>query len=79
MLEFAVGSGVFAELATLPNFQYPADIFPSTRLYPNDLAYPEISLCSPGKVAVSTVPGTPYEPRDDLLHAQTLHTTRITP
>jgi len=79
MLESAVGSGVSAELATLPNFQYPADIFPSTRLYPHDLADPEITLCAPGKVAVSTVPGTPYEPRADRLHAQTLHTTRITP
>lgn len=79
MLESAVGSGVSAELATLSNFQYPADIFPSKRLYINDLARPEIFLCSPGKVAVSKVPGTPYEPQDDMLKAHTLHKTWITP
>jgi O-succinylbenzoate synthase len=73
MLESAVGSGVSVELATLPNFKYPADIFPSKTNYVEDLASPEISLYSPGKVAVSKVPGIPYEPREDMLKDNALN------
>jgi O-succinylbenzoate synthase len=79
MLESAVGSGVSAELATLPNFKYPADIFPSKVNYVEDLASPEISLCYPGKVAVSTVPGIPYEPREDVLNDNALSRAWIKP
>jgi O-succinylbenzoate synthase len=79
MLESAVGSGVSAELSTLPNFQYPADIFPSTINYVEDLASPEIALCAPGHVPVSTVPGTPYEPREDLLKEYTVRRAWIQP
>jgi O-succinylbenzoate synthase len=79
MLESAVGSGVSAELATLPNFKYPADIFPSYINYVEDVATPEITLCSPGKVAVSTVPGTPYEPREVTLKNYTVRRAWIQP
>ena len=37
MLETAVGGAICAELATLPNFTYPADIFPSSYFYDQDL------------------------------------------
>ncbi len=79
MLESAVGSGISVELATLPNFKYPADIFPSKVLYIEDLASPEISLCAPGKISVSEVPGIPYEPREDMLKPNTVSKAVIEP
>ena len=44
MLESAVGSAICVELATLPNFSYPGDLFPSDRFYERDLGYPKIEL-----------------------------------
>lgn len=44
MLESAVGAGHCLALATLPNFRYPADIFPSERFYMEDLADPPVVL-----------------------------------
>ncbi len=79
MLESAVGSGVSVELATLPNFQYPADIFPTAVNYVEDLASPPIALCAPGHIQASKVPGTPYEPREDLLDKYTIRRTWIPP
>jgi O-succinylbenzoate synthase len=44
MLESAIGGAICVELATLPNFTYPADIFPSSYFYRNDVGKPEIVL-----------------------------------
>jgi O-succinylbenzoate synthase len=44
MLESAVGASFCIALATLDNFTYPADIFPSSRFYREDLADPPIVL-----------------------------------
>jgi O-succinylbenzoate synthase len=44
MLESAVGAGQCVALAMLPNFTYPADIFPSSRFYHEDLADPPLEL-----------------------------------
>jgi o-succinylbenzoate synthase len=44
MLESAVGACHCISLATLDNFTYPADIFPSSRFYVEDLADPPITL-----------------------------------
>lgn len=79
MLESALGSGISAELATLPNFRYPADIFPSKAFYKEDLASPEIKLCAPGKMPVSEVPGIPYEPKEYMLERMTVLKTIIEP
>lgn len=79
MFESAVGSGVSAELATLPNFKYPADIFPSKVFYIEDLASPEISLCAPGKIEVSKVPGIPYEPKGEMLKRNAVSKAVIKP
>jgi hypothetical protein len=54
MLETAVGGAICAELATLPNFTYPANIFPSSYFYANDLGKREIVLSGAGEVATST-------------------------
>jgi o-succinylbenzoate synthase len=67
MLESAVGGAICAELATLPNFTYPGDIFPSSYFYADDLGKPEIMLSGPGEVATSTVPGIAQEPDPALL------------
>ncbi len=44
MLESAVGARICTALATLDNFTYPADIFPSSRFYHEDLADPPLEL-----------------------------------
>ena len=67
MLESAVGGAICAELATLPNFTYPGDIFPSDYFYANDIGKPEIVLSGRGEVATSTVPGIAPAPDPDLL------------
>jgi len=79
MLESAIGNGVSVELATLPNFKYPADIFPSKTFYNEDLASPEITLCAPGKIVTSKVPGIPYTPREDMLKRSTVDKAVIYP
>ena len=67
MLESAVGGAICAELATLANFTYPGDIFPSSYFYADDLGKPEIVLSGPGEVATSRVPGIAQEPDPTLL------------
>ena len=44
MLESAVGSSICVELATLDNFSYPGDLFPSSRFYVTDLSEPFLEL-----------------------------------
>jgi len=44
MLESAVGASLCVALGMLPNFTYPADIFPSSRFYHEDLADPPLEL-----------------------------------
>jgi len=46
MLESAMGASVCVELATLPNFTYPGDLFPSGRFYKEDLSTPPLKLTS---------------------------------
>ncbi len=72
MLESAIGGAICAELATLPNFTYPADIFPSSYFYDNDIGKPEIVLSGRGEVAASQVPGIAQEPDGDLLKRWTV-------
>src|SRR6266403_1084002 len=67
MLESAIGGAICAELATLPNFTYAADIFPSSYFYRNDLGKPELVLSGRGEVATSRVPGIAQEPDPELL------------
>jgi o-succinylbenzoate synthase len=67
MLETAIGGAICAELATLPNFTYAGDIFPSSYFYRDDLGKPEIVLSGRGRVATSRVPGIAQEPDADLL------------
>lgn len=54
MLESSTGSAFCTALAMLDNFTYPADIFPSSRFYVEDLASPPLELIS-GKDNVPSV------------------------
>jgi len=45
MLESAIGAHLCTALATLDNFTYAADIFPTSKLYVDDLAEPRTELC----------------------------------
>jgi o-succinylbenzoate synthase len=72
MLESAVGGAICAELATLPNFTYAGDIFPSSYFYANDIGKPELVLCGRGEIATSAVPGIPQEPDPGLLKQWTV-------
>jgi O-succinylbenzoate synthase len=72
MLESAVGGAICAELATLPNFTYAGDIFPSSYFYDNDLGKPEIVVTGRGRIATSRVPGIAQEPDPELLERWTV-------
>jgi O-succinylbenzoate synthase len=72
MLESAIGGAICAELATLPNFTYPGDVFPSSYFYANDIGKPELVLSGRGEIATSRVPGIAQEPDPDLLKQWTV-------
>jgi O-succinylbenzoate synthase len=67
MLESAVGAAHCLALATLPNFTYPADIFPSSRFYRQDLAEPPIVLSGPSHVRALDSPGIGTAPHPERL------------
>jgi O-succinylbenzoate synthase len=77
MLESAVGASHCIALATLPNVQYPSDIFPSSRFYQRDLGSPEITLSEPGKVKPLSRPGIGREPDSDQLNHLTVESTNF--
>lgn len=61
MLESSLGANLCVALAMLDNFTYPADIFPSSRFYHQDLAEPALQLTAladgtPGVQAPKTLP-----------------------
>ena len=70
MLESAVGASVCIELATLENFTYPGDLFPSSRFYERDLAEPHVELTDRNTFLPFTE-GRP-EPNPELLEERTL-------
>ena len=73
MLESAVGSAHCTALAMLDNFTYPADIFPCSRFYHEDLADPPLELHrdSAGVPSVRA-PDVLPEPVPDRLRSLTL-------
>jgi O-succinylbenzoate synthase len=71
MLESAVGARICIALGMLDNFKYPADIFPSSRFYHQDMSTPDVVLTrgpdgSP-QVAAPNVPGIGCEPNREQL------------
>jgi len=81
MLESAVGASHCLALATLPDFLYPNDIFPSNRFYEDDIGRPEMELSAPSTMTASNVPGCGVEPdMGELLNrllAHKVHGTRL--
>ncbi len=68
MLESSLGAQICVSLAMLDNFTYPADIFPSSRFYHQDLSEPALQLMAlpdgtPGVRVSATLP----EPAADRL------------
>ena len=61
MLESATGAAICTALAMLDNFTYPADIFPSSRFYREDLSSRPVELIAlsdgtPGVAAFEDIP-----------------------
>jgi len=79
MLESGVGAGVLVELATLSNFTYPGDLFPSSFFFKQDLTTPELVLNDDCTFTPSTTPGTPYKPAQERVEKAALHHQTILP
>lgn len=79
MLESAVGVAHCIALATLPNFTYPADIFPSSRFYRQDLAEPAVALTGPSKVRALDAPGIGTVPNAERLQRMTVEYAVVLP
>ena len=81
MLESAIGARHCLALATLDNFTYPADIFPSRRFYHQDLATPELQLTtSPDgrpQILTADAPGIGAEPDAERLAQQCIAQTTL--
>ena len=77
MLESALGGSICVELATLENFTYPGDLFPSSRFYRRDLSQPPLELAE-GCVFKPSTDDLPT-PDAELLAAQTLRRKTVTP
>jgi o-succinylbenzoate synthase len=67
MLESAVGCMHCAALATLPNFKYAADVFPTSKFYLEDLSEPAMEFNSPWKFKLSDVAGIGAKPHAERL------------
>ncbi|MEO1996247.1 MAG: o-succinylbenzoate synthase, partial [Planctomycetaceae bacterium] len=73
MLESATGAALCIALGTLENFTYPADIFPSSRFYHQDLAEPAVELeRSPNQAPMARAVAELPEPRPDQLARRTV-------
>ena len=75
MIESALGRAICVELATLPNFTYPGDIFPSSDFYLQDLCEPELVLTSSNTFQPFT--GSLPTPNMDRLSRLTVRSTTI--
>ena len=86
MLESAVGARICLALATLDNFRYAADIFPSNRFYTRDLGNAPLALDErenspdrPPTISNLEVPGIGAEPDEELMAELTVNHARIEP
>ena len=77
MLESALGAAFCVELATLPNFTYPGDLFPSSRFYAEDLCEPPNEL-TPRKTFMPFTGKLPA-PNPERLAKQTVRSATVSP
>ncbi len=72
MLESGIGAGICASLATLPGFTYPPDLFPSGRLYREDISASEIHLDERCGLNLALSPESGVEPDPTRLQRATV-------
>lgn len=81
MLESAIGARIALALATLPGCTYPADVFPSSRFYEQDLASPALELADGSgtgrQIATLEAPGIGTEPDPQLLQSWCVNHARL--
>ena len=77
MLESALGASICVELATLPNFTYPGDLFPSSRFFTQDLAEPPLEL-TPQKT-FQPLTGQPPVPNPERLGRMAVRSKSVVP
>ena len=77
MLESALGSSLCVEVATLPNFTYPGDLFPSSRFYVQDLCDPPVEITPRNTFEPFT--GRLPKPDPDRLAKQTVRSASVLP
>lgn len=72
MLESGVGAGICAAIGTLPGFTYPADVFPSSRFYKEDITDRWLEQDPDNCVVLDETPGVGFEPVPKRLEAVTI-------
>jgi len=72
MLESSLGAHQCLALATLPNFTYPNDVFPSHTYYRTDLCDPPVVLSGVSEITAPDTPGSGAEPNPRRLQDQTI-------
>ena len=72
MLESGVGAGICAALGALPGFTYPADVFPSSKFYTQDITDRWIEQDENCCVVLDETPGVGFEPVPERLEAVTV-------
>ncbi len=77
MLESVLGGAICIELATLPNFTYPGDLFPSSRFYERDLCSPPTELTE--RKTFTPFEGRLPEPDPDQLERMTVRRATLLP
>jgi len=77
MLESGVGQGPSMALATLDNIRYPNDIFPTSRLYEEDLSEPAVFLDGMSSIRLPDRPGCGFAPHPDRLERMTVSHSEV--
>lgn len=72
MLEAGIGRAQNIALSTLSNFSLPGDVSASKRYWKEDIVGPEIEVSPQGMIAISSVPGTGYRVKNDLIEKLTV-------
>jgi o-succinylbenzoate synthase len=72
MLESSLGGHQCLALATLPNFTYPNDVFPSETYYRTDLCDPPLVLSGISEMTAPDTPGSGAAPNPDRLRDQAI-------
>ena len=77
MLESGVGAGICAALGTLPGFTYPADVFPSSRFYTEDITHRPVEQNANCQVVLDDTPGVGFDPVSERLDKVTVERAEI--